>query len=319
MPAEATLGEVAGAAIAGGVDRLLRNEAILLECYRREGHQPESGRQEGDRREGGTDTVAAAVHQMRVATRRLRSDLRTFEPALDRSWARELREELSWIAGVLGAARDADVLSERLSGRTRKLARRQAQGAAEATAALAEQREHAHAALREALGDERHEALRNRLRAAAASPALRSSGKAVRPAGEALPAVVGRAWRRLEKEVASLAQAPSDAELHRVRISAKRCRYAAEACAATLGKPTARLARACKELQTVLGELNDAVVAGQWLHTWAEQAPTPAGAAAARELAAAERAAAQDARARWWKAWKRTVAQAPAADPPPSR
>lgn len=55
-----------------------------------------------------------AVHQMRVACRRLRSDLRTFKPLIRKTWSRPLRTELRWLAGVLGAARDAEVLRERL-------------------------------------------------------------------------------------------------------------------------------------------------------------------------------------------------------------
>src|SRR5690606_908188 len=55
-----------------------------------------------------------AVHQMRVGCRRLRSDLRTFAPVLDRAWTAALRAELAWLAGALGAARDAEVLRARL-------------------------------------------------------------------------------------------------------------------------------------------------------------------------------------------------------------
>ena len=51
------------------------------------------------------------VHQARVATRRLRSDLKTLRPVLDRAWSEPLREELRWIGGLLGRVRDADVLA----------------------------------------------------------------------------------------------------------------------------------------------------------------------------------------------------------------
>src|ERR687883_1111535 len=54
------------------------------------------------------------VHQMRVGCRRLRSDLRSFAALLDEAWAEDLLAELGWIAGILGAARDAEVLHERL-------------------------------------------------------------------------------------------------------------------------------------------------------------------------------------------------------------
>ncbi|HEX9343841.1 MAG TPA: CHAD domain-containing protein, partial [Actinomycetota bacterium] len=55
-----------------------------------------------------------AVHQARVGIRRLRSTLRTFRSVLDREWSGALRAELAWIADLLGAVRDADVLLERL-------------------------------------------------------------------------------------------------------------------------------------------------------------------------------------------------------------
>src|SRR5581483_10955800 len=55
-----------------------------------------------------------AVHDMRVALRRLRSTLHTFRPALDTARTEPLREELKWLGQVLGAVRDNDVLAEKL-------------------------------------------------------------------------------------------------------------------------------------------------------------------------------------------------------------
>ena len=55
-----------------------------------------------------------ALHQMRVATRRLRSDLRTFRPLLDPDWSESLRDELNWLGAVARRVRDLDVLLERL-------------------------------------------------------------------------------------------------------------------------------------------------------------------------------------------------------------
>src|SRR5690242_352050 len=62
-----------------------------------------------------------AVHQARVATRKLRSHLRTFGPLLDVEWSEPLRSELGWIAGSLGAVRDREVLLERLKERAKSL------------------------------------------------------------------------------------------------------------------------------------------------------------------------------------------------------
>jgi len=55
-----------------------------------------------------------AVHQMRVATRRLRSTLTSFGPVLRREDGRPLGEELKWLGGLLGTARDAEVLAGHL-------------------------------------------------------------------------------------------------------------------------------------------------------------------------------------------------------------
>ena len=57
-----------------------------------------------------------AVHQMRVACRRMRGDLKTFRPLIEPLWGESLRTELSWLAGCLGDARDLEVLRERLRG-----------------------------------------------------------------------------------------------------------------------------------------------------------------------------------------------------------
>lgn len=56
-----------------------------------------------------------AVHQMRVATRRMRSALQAYGRVVDRSATRELTEELKWLAGVLGEARDLEVLQARFA------------------------------------------------------------------------------------------------------------------------------------------------------------------------------------------------------------
>src|SRR5262249_39255635 len=56
-----------------------------------------------------------AVHDMRVATRRLRSTLRTFRSLFDRSRTDLLRDELQWLGGELGAVRDGDGMVKRLA------------------------------------------------------------------------------------------------------------------------------------------------------------------------------------------------------------
>ena len=76
-------------------------------------------------------------------------------------------------------------------------------------------------------------------------------------------------WKKLRAAVNDLGEDPPDEELHAVRIRAKRCRYAAEAVAPAVGKPAKQFAAAVEQVQEVLGEHQDAVVAGQWLRTHA--------------------------------------------------
>jgi CHAD domain-containing protein len=278
-----SLGEVIRDAISSGVARLVRNDPIVR-----------------------MDTDPDGVHQARVATRRLRSDLRTFRAALDRSWAKALREELGWLGGELGTARDADVLRSRLAARARTLPVQSAQGAAELIAGLAERRARAHAALLQQMDSARYLSLVDRLIDAANAPAL-VEDQSTRPAAEALRWLVRNDWRALEKKVSLLADPPTDEELHTVRILAKRCRYAAEAAAPVLGGPIRELAAAARDLQEPLGELHDAVVAEAWLRQWAAQASAE-GSFAAGELATLERAAAERERGRWPEAWMQAEA-----------
>ena len=71
-----------------------------------------------------------AVHQARVATRRLRSHMRTFGPLLEPEWTDPLRSELGWLAMALGAVRDREVLLDRLRERAKSLPASDARSAA---------------------------------------------------------------------------------------------------------------------------------------------------------------------------------------------
>lgn len=246
-----------------------------------------------------------AVHQARVGIRRVRSTLRTFRPLLDQAWSASLRDELKWLAGLLGDVRDADVLHDRLARRVASLDEADAAAARQLLEDLLAQRGAARTRLLEAMGQERHTALLDRLVTAAQAPA-------VLPEAAAQPAtttrsLVRKAWKKLRKAVRRAGDAPTDAELHRIRIQAKRARYAAEAVEPVVGKPARRFATAAADLQDVLGEQHDAVVAEAWLRDHARTLRA-ARALAAGQLIAAERAAARAARDRWRRVW-RTLAR----------
>jgi CHAD domain-containing protein len=261
-----------------------------------------------------TDDGDTPVHQMRVGCRRLRSDLRTFAPLVDAAWSRRLRTEVGWLADLLGAARDAEVLRRRLH----RTATGEPADPAVDPAAVAHLdhvlRQREEAALRdldEAMAGDRYLRLVEMLYDAAAVPRL--TARAQRPMADVVPALVGRAWRRLRREVRTgagheaLSAADADARWHEVRIRAKRARYASEAAADTVGRPARRLGKRLRTVQELLGEQQDAVVAG---HTWLEiaaQRPRDARLAlAVGRLYERERADVRRDRARFPTVWRRT-------------
>jgi CHAD domain-containing protein len=243
------------------------------------------------------------VHQARVATRRLRSDLKTLAPVIDPGWAEPLRDELAWLGGELGHLRDAQVLRARIAARVEQLGGGDAAAGHVLLANLDDLITTRWATVRSALDGARYLALLDRLVEAATTPVLRST--AGRPAAEVLPRVVGRSWMSVAAAVGKLGPTASDGQLHRVRILAKRARYAADVAAVVFGKPARRLAGALGEVQTVLGEHQDATTAEAWLRTAAVGATGDVGVVIGR-LLEQERAAAASARAGWPDAWRRT-------------
>lgn len=238
-----------------------------------------------------------AVHQMRVAVRRLRSDLRTLKPLLRNEWAEELSDALRPLAGSLGAVRDLDVLVERLEADGADLAA----DLAPLMRDLRDLRDIARMALIHSLGSPEHAALLERVATAAREPQL--TPLAALPARDVLPPLVAAAWQRLVRNADRLARAaardvagPADTDLHRVRILAKRARYAAETASTALGagrgRAATRFARRLADLQQLLGEhqdltgvireLRDAVGA----HASDEQMAFAAGRLLEREVAA---------------------------------
>jgi CHAD domain-containing protein len=193
------------------------------------------------------------LHRFRVATRRTRAVIRATRPLLADTLA-PLGAELKWLAGVLGPARDLDVLLDRLRGLARTLGEDQP-GAEAIVAALEEEREQLHDAVLVALADERYLRLLDLFASSvAALPALDAPG-GLRPLAATELRKLAKAGRRLDAE-------PADDDLHALRIHAKRARYAAELLAVgNHGKPLVRYLAALKTLQDVIGEHQDAVVA----------------------------------------------------------
>ena len=223
------------------------------------------------------------VHQARVATRRLRSDLRTFGPLLDRAWARQLRSDLRWLADALGGVRDADVLLLRLTQTLAEHPEIDHQAGDAIRAVLVSQRDRAHRDLKKRLSDDQAVDLLDALVAAASLAPVRA--RANRPGRVVLPHLVDRSWQQLRAAVDALDDPATPEALHRVRILAKRVRYATETVAPAAGKKARRFADAAAEIQDLLGDVHDAAVAAQWLDQAAMSASSTAAAFAAGRLA----------------------------------
>ena len=239
-----------------------------------------------------------AVHQARVATRKLRSNLRTFAPLLDVEWTEPLRAELGWLAMGLGAVRDREVLLQRLRDRTASLPANDQRSAEALLQLLAGEIEGLRKKLIEDLDSQRYIDLLENLVTAAHSPVTLPD--ADQPAATVLPSLATTSWKRLRVAVQQLPEHPADPELHRIRILAKRSRYAAEAVAPVAGARAEEFARAAAKLQTILGEHQDSVTAQAWLRA---ARVTGRRAFVAGEMIALEHIAALQARAKWRKVW----------------
>ena len=247
---------------------------------------------------------AEDVHQARVGTRRLRSDLRTFRSLLEPDWLATTRAELKWLGDELGAVRDADVLLERMQRHASELSARDSRGMAALFRHLAAQRDQARLGLLEAMRSERYLVLLDRLIASAeVIPVIPEDDK---PAHDVLPDLVRRPWTHLKDAVEALERDPPDEALHQVRIRAKRARYAAEAAAPVAGKPARAFARAVAEVQGVLGDHQDAVLAEDWLRR-VEGGRSVA--LVAGQLIARQQAEAAAMRRAWPSAWKQADAK----------
>jgi CHAD domain-containing protein len=271
------------------------------------------------------------IHRTRVATRRLRTVLRGFEPVVSATpgdsppaWFAELNEDLKWFGGMLGAARDSDVRLQSLEKDCAALPSLDAAGSATLLDAAREQQASNHADLLEAMAKGRYlqllralEKLSSRTDPGSAEVPEQFWATLSGPAATDMPALAERQWRATVKAVGRLGKQPADEQLHRVRIRAKRLRYLAEVAAPVVRRPEDRraasaTARAATVLQDVLGELHDAVVSEQWLRDAASRRPVRAkvgtlvatGVAAGQLIAAArERQRAQ--RLAWTGAWDR--------------
>lgn len=234
---------------------------------------------------------ADSLHQARIGLRRLRSAFSLFRPTVRGKDYQQLREELGWLAGQFGDARNFDVLLSGSSGLPDEEALPRAR--------LVKARARAHQRVGAALRSERARALMLRLALWVEIGPWRFRERAARDLAPLAAHQLERQWRKVRRHSAKLARLDAN-KRHQLRIDVKKLRYAAEFLAGLWAKKPKlgqrdRFIAALKDMQERLGDLNDAEAAEA---VTARLAPGLRGSAdriAKRALAGEGIAAAQDA------------------------
>lgn len=261
-----------------------------------------------------------AVHKMRVSTRRMRSALASYRRVLAPEPAQTVRRELKWLAGVLGAARDAQVLRARLQALI-------ATQPAELVLGPVQQRideellgayRSAHAEVLHVLDGERYRQLLDRVETVVSHPDFTAA--AAVPAAETAERMLHRDRKRLHRQVREARRedagektgettgqdtGENQAEsLHEARKEAKRLRYAAEVAEPVYPAGAAELVAGAEHVQKILGEHQDSVVSREFLRRLgaASVGPGSNGFTYGR-LHALEEARGEAASRRFGKAW----------------
>ena len=214
-----------------------------------------------------------AVHDMRVATRRMRSAFRLFAPFFKPTTIKPFRQELRHIAGVLGTVRDLEVFMEK--------AQRFADNTPDVdltplVQAWNKRLDTARGELIEELDSKRFARFVNRFHAFLITPGkgalpLPEPGDAVAyQVRHIVPRLIYERYERVRAYEPILENAPIET-LHALRIDFKRLRYALEFFEEVLGPEVKTFIKEVKVMQDHLGDLNDAEVAGGVLRDFVDR------------------------------------------------
>jgi len=201
------------------------------------------------------------LHDMRVATRRLRAALKLYKEVLPRR-AENYERDLRFFANALGEVRDLDVHLEQLAGEALE----------EIVAALEERRVEARRRMLEGLDSNRYE------RFVASFTGTLRRGRSPVPTGpilEVAPDLVRRRYKKVRKVVETLTEDSPPEDFHDLRKKGKRLRYALEPLQGIYGKPAEKMVDLLKDVQDDLGDNQDLVAAAQSLKELAAAGELP--------------------------------------------
>ena len=209
-----------------------------------------------------------SVHQMRVACRRLRASLTTFRPLLDTETTSFLREELAWLATELGQVRDTEV---QLAALNEDIEEEDAR--AFVVDYLEQRLRAARSSALAALRSDRHDILIEDLILLVSEPPV--GPRAFESVDTVIRECVDAPWRKLRRSVKGSGLDSPAEQWHRIRINAKKARYAAEAVAPVFGEGYRRLGKSLAWVTDTLGSRQDAQVSIHTLEEIAHTAPAP--------------------------------------------
>jgi CHAD domain-containing protein len=259
---------------------------------------------------GARNDEPESLHDMRVATRRLRAALRIFAAAVPPGLRARLSEELKWLGELLGSVRDLDVQLAKLDRFTAAAPAGFRPALGLLRAHLDAERLRRRANMIAGLDTRRYFRLLVRLeRFAHSTPPRRPrDATALDPIAPSGRRAIKKALRKLLERGAEIQAMPHPEDLHALRMRAKRLRYLLEFLRELTGKPGRQSVKRLIELQDLLGSYHDAVVAAEFVRGYVEtpgiQLP-PASMMALGALVASELHLAEEKRADFERTWRR--------------
>lgn len=206
-----------------------------------------------------------ALHDMRVASRRLRAAMSAFAPYLPRHM-RTLRDQLGWVASALGSVRDLDVQLGNLPEWREGFAGAQLAAVDSVEAVLRTRRDAARKQMLSVLDSRRYELFVARFAAALRRGPSRQPLAGHESILSIAPDLVERRYKRLERDGSRIHASSPPEDYHALRIESKKLRYALEFVGPIYGKAAISFSKRVTDLQDVLGLHQDAYVAIETLH-----------------------------------------------------
>lgn len=221
------------------------------------------------------------LHDMRVASRRLRMAVEVFEDAIPEETRGRFAGDLRFIGRALGRVRDLDVGLERVAAMESDAGEEERVALEVFAAGLSIRRNERRLALIEALDSERYRGLlvaaEEWVTAGPQAPPADSAGGARSAAGlpayQVAPRLVADADAALRETYAVAEEDPTPESLHAVRLAAKRLRYTLEFLAPVLGSGATAQAKRIVRLQDFLGTHQDSVTLLARLRKYARTIP----------------------------------------------